>query len=114
MADIKFIDKNPISLATLAEELKAVEEKKDKVAVQQQVKDYAIRFSKVNKVRETKLTKTIKDLEVPLLTDTHIVQIVNLMPGNLTELQTIFAGSKTNVSAENLDKIQKVIKAHGK
>ncbi len=114
MTDIKFIEKEGLCYATLADDLKKAEDKKEPIAIQQKVKDYALRFSKINKDVEAKLGQEIKALEIPLLTDTHMVEIINLMPKTLSELQTIFAGSKTTVSAENLNRLQEVIKAHEK
>ena len=114
MSDIKFIQRETISLGALAEEIKKVEDKKEPVAVQQKVKDYAIKFSKVNKDKEAKFIEAIRSLEIPLLTDAHAIQIVNLAPENLAELQTVFAGTKTTISPENLTKLQEVIKAHEK
>ena len=114
MTDVKFIEKKGASLSALADTLKSVEDKKNPVAIQQQVKDYAVRFSKLNISGETKLIKAIQDLEIPLVTDSHIVQIVNLMPESANELQTVFAGSRTTVSSENMSKLLEVIKANGK
>lgn len=111
MTDIKFIEKTPICLGALAEEVKkAAEDKENPITLQQRVKDYAINFSKLNKEKELKLLKAIKDLEIPLLTDSHMVEIINLMPENLPELRTIFAGSKTTITLENLTKILEVLK----
>lgn len=115
MAEIrKFIKKEPVSLAELAEEIKKAEDKKEPVAVQQQVKDYAIRFSKINKEKAAKLAQAIHGLDIPLLNENQAMEMVNVLPQNMTELQTVFAGSKITVAPENLKKLLEVIKTHEK
>ena len=72
------------------------------------------RLSNGKDIKELKLVKAIKDLEIPLLTEANAIEIANILPKNLNELRTIFAGSKITVAPENLDKLFEVIKSNEK
>lgn len=112
MAEIKIVQKEPLTLSELADTLKKLG--KDLDAIQQKVKDFAIKFSKLNKTEEAKIVDAIKKLGIPRLDEKYIALIVNLMPKNITELRTIFAGSPTNLTEENLQKIMDILKQYAK
>lgn len=97
----------------LAKELKPGK-KEEITPVQQKVLDHSVKFSKLNKDRELKLFEEIKSLEIPRITEDHIASIVNIIPKSVPELRSIFAGSKTTVAPENLDKIQKTVDKYEK
>lgn len=102
----------PASVLAILEE----REKKDKSleGFAQKVKDSIIKFSKINKAQELKLIEALKGLNIARMTDAHIVQIATILPKDIDELKIIFAGSKTTLTQEDLEKIQSAIKQHNK
>ena len=112
MVEVQVLKQETIGPAQVKEALEAIE-KKDKASfegIQQKVKDNIVKFSKLNKEKETKLIKDLKALNIPRLSDSHMAQIVTIMPKDVDELKTVFAGSKTTITKEDLDKIQSTIK----
>ena len=115
MVEVQILKSEIIGPAQVKETLEAIEKKlkKDKQSlgsIQQKTKDNIVKFSKLNKEKETKLIKDLKALNIPRLSDSHIAQIVTIMPKDVDELKTVFAGSKTTITKEDLDKIQSTIK----
>ncbi len=103
-----------IGLGEIAEILKPKNKKEELQPIQQKAMDHSIKFSKLNKSQELKLTEELKSLEVPRMTEEHIVTIVSLMPRAISELKTIFAGTKTTIAPENIDKIQQTLSKYEK
>lgn len=91
-------------------------EKKEKAleGFAQKVKDSITKFSKINKAQELKLIESLKGLSIARMTDAHIIQIATILPKDIDELKIIFAGSRTTLTQEDLEKINNTIKQHGK
>ena len=113
MPELKIIKSIKMSLGQIAEALKPGK-KEELIPVQQKAFDHAVKFSKLNKSQELKLTEELKSLEVPRMTEEHIVTIVDLVPRSISELKTVFAGTKTTIAPENIDKIQKTLSKYEK
>jgi DNA-directed RNA polymerase subunit F len=114
MPELKIIKSEPMGLATLRDEVKPKTKKEEIPTIRQKILDHSAKFSKLNKSQETKLIEDLKALEVPRMTDEHIAMIVHIMPKALSELKTIFTGSKTTIAPENLDKIQQLLDKYEK
>lgn len=111
--EIEVKKQEPLHLSEVEKELRKIN-KKDRIPVQERGYDFIRKFEKLGTKKANKLTKEIKGLEVPRVTDFHIYQIANIMPKTLGELRTVFAGTKTTVTPENLQKILKVVKKYEK
>ena len=109
--EAKILTKEPLGLSSLAGEIKAIE---NPIPIQQKVKDFAIKFHKLNKTNEAKVIKEITELDIPRLSKERIAEITNIMPKDVNELHIIFAGSKTTITQENTDKIMSVLKHYEK
>ncbi len=83
-------------------------------SIQQKTKDSIAKFNKLNKDDELKLLRELTDLKIVRLTDNHLAQIITIIPKDIDELKTIFAGSKTTITPEDLEKIQSTIKQYEK
>ncbi len=117
--EVRILRQEPIGPTQVKEILGDIEKKlkKSKESLgrsQQRVMDSIIKFSKLNKEKETKLIKDLKALDIPRLSDSHIAQIVTIIPKDVDELRTVFAGSKTTITKEDLEKIQSTIKQYEK
>ena len=113
MPELKIIKSIKMSLGQIAEALKPGK-KEELIPVQQKAFDHAVKFSKLNKSQELKLSEELKALEVPRMTDEHIATMVNILPNTLNELKVVFAGTKTTIAPENIDKIQKILSKYEK
>lgn len=109
MPELKIIKSRMLGLGEIAETIKPKTKKEELEPIQQKVMDHSIKFSKLNKSQELKLTEELKSLEVPRMTEEHMVTIVSLMPRSISELKTIFAGTKTTIAPENIEKIQQTL-----
>ena len=114
MPELKIVKSRMMGLGEIAETIKPKTKKDELEPIQQKAMDHAIKFSKLNKSQELKLTEELKSLEVPRMTEEHIVAIVDLIPRSISELKTIFAGTKTTIAPENLDKIQQTLSKYEK
>ena len=108
--DVRIISKIPLTIAEVKETLDNLEKKGELSGGQQKIKDFATRFNKFNKDSAAKLIKELKSAEIPRMTDEAVVEIVNIVPTNEGELNTIFAGKHITVTKENLKKILDIIK----
>jgi DNA-directed RNA polymerase subunit F len=113
MPELKIIKSIKMSLGQIAETLKPGK-KEELIPIQQKAFDHAVKFSKLNKSQELKLNGELTALEVPRMTDEHIATIVNILPKTLSELKVVFAGTKTTIAPENIDKIQKILSKYEK
>jgi len=112
--DIKIIKKEPLTLVKINKILSGLGKKSELPPIQQKVINFTKKFSKISESNAEKLFEELKNLGVPMLTDEHIVQIINIMPKDLAELKSVFAGSKTTVSPENFKKILDVVLKYNK
>ena len=108
--ELKIIDKKPLSLPEVSEEMS----QKEIASVQQKTYEFANKFSKFNKDVSSKVLEDLKALNIPRMEDAHLVQIINLAPKTESEIKTIFAGSKTTVTAESVKKILETLRANEK
>ncbi len=107
--ELKIINKKPLLLQEVGENI----EKKD-IPLQQKVFDSMKKFSKFNKDKALKILEELNSLEIPRLEDEQFIQIINLAPKTESELKSVFSGSKTTVSSENIKKILETLKKHEK
>lgn len=111
--EVKIIKEQPLLMSEVEEGLGKIK-KKDRLPIQEVVYDFARKFEKINTEKSKKLIEEIKSLEIPRVTELHIYQIANLMPMNLGELRSIFAGTKTTITPENMKSILEIIKKYEK
>ena len=109
--ELKIIKKQPLLLNEVEEHVGKL---KNMSAVQQKVFESIKKFSKINKDEAHRLFEELKALEIPRVEENQFIQIVNLAPKTESELKSVFAGSKTTVSSENIKKILETLKKHEK
>lgn len=113
MPELKIAKSHPLTLGQIADEIKP-KAKEEISPIQQKVLDHSVKFSKLNKSQELKLTEELKALDVPRMTEEHIATMVNILPAAVSELRIVFAGSKTTIAPENLEKIQQTLSKYEK
>ena len=112
--DIKIIKKEPLTYVALNKIISGLGKKSELPTIQQKVQTFVKKFSKIKEADATKLAEELRALEIPMFTEEHIAQIINIMPQDLAELKSIFAGSKTTISPENFKKILDVVLKYSK
>lgn len=112
--DIKVVKKEPLTLVEVNKTISGLGKKSELPAIQQKVLTFAKKFNKITEAHAKKLAEELRGLEIPMFSEEHIVQIINIMPKDLAELKSVFAGSKTSISPENFKKILDVVLKYSK
>lgn len=112
--DIKTIKKEPLTLLDVNKQVSKLGKKSEMPAIQQKVLTFAKKFNKIPGTDARKLAEELKSLEIPMFSQDHITQIINMMPQDLAELKSVFAGSKTTIAPENFKKIHDLVLKYSK
>jgi len=112
--DTKIIRKDPLALVDAGKLVSGLGKKAELPTIQQKVQTFAKKFSKITSANAAKLSEDLKKLEIPMFTEESISQICNILPQDLAELKSIFAGSKISISPENFKKILDVVIKYSK
>ena len=112
--DTKIIKKEPLALVDAGKIVSGLGKKAELPTIQQKVQTFAKKFSKITSANVAKLAKELHGLEIPLFTEDNIAQICNILPQDLAELKSIFAGSKISISPENFKKILDIVIKYSK
>ena len=107
--ELKIVMKEPLSLPQVAKLVKSLFGKKEERAeVQNKVLDYAGGHAKLKEDAAETLREEIQALDIATLSPEHITQIIDILPQDLAELKSIFAGSKTNLNPEQFQRISEI------
>jgi len=107
----KIIKKEPLTLNEVSELLVDLEKSGELSPNQQKIKDFTSKFNKLNKEKTVTLIEELKKAEIPRLTADTIIEMINIMPQNETELKTVLIRNRLTISKENSDKILSIIKS---
>jgi len=107
--EIKILEKEPISLPRVTKMISEAGKKAELLDVQKKIQGTAKKYAKTSEANAEKLEKEIVELGIPALTKEVIVEVINTMPADVSELRTIFMSSKVSVAPENLNKILDLI-----
>jgi DNA-directed RNA polymerase subunit F len=107
--DAKIVKKEPLSLPKVMKIVQGIGKKEDRAEFQNRVLDFAKKAAKLKESDTEKLLDELKELEILGLADEYLVQVVNIMPADLSELKAVLASSKATISPDNFKKIQDVI-----
>lgn len=105
------IKKEPLTLNEVSEILVDLEKSGELSPNQQKIKDFTSKFNKLNKEKTVTLIEELKKAEIPRLTADTIIEMINMMPQNETELKTVLIRNRLTISKENSDKILSIIKS---
>ena len=96
------INNKPLSMAEATEYIK---ENKDS---ETNVKAFIKKFTKLNAKEAKELRKKLEELDYMKMKQSHIVKIIDLMPGNPEELSKIF--KEIGLNEDETKKILEIIK----
>ncbi|MBU0667007.1 MAG: hypothetical protein ABIC91_04445 [Nanoarchaeota archaeon] len=110
MVKPEIIEKNPINIVELKEELKAIKKRDEELTFRAgKTEDYLNDFSRLSKKEATELVDKLKALDIARLKDEFIHKIIDLMPRTVPELKVILQGYSLTINNENLKKIMDVV-----
>lgn len=110
MSSLEIIQEEPITMAELKEDLKAIRKRDEELNFRaEKTEEYLQQFTVMKKKDAKDLCKKIEELEIPRLKPEHIVKIVDIMPTTADEVKSVLQGYTITVSKENLKKIADVI-----
>ncbi len=108
--DTKITEREPVSIPEVADFASKIGKVTDLLDMQNKMRIHAKDFSKLSKTDAEKLAKELKELGIIRLAQEQLIQIVSILPKDIAELRTIFAGEKTTIKPEDLQKILDVVK----
>ncbi len=106
--ELKLVNKEALHLPALAKALQAIGKKEERADIQNKVLDYAKANARLKEDDAEKLREELRAMDIATLANEHIIQIIDLLPQDLGELKSVFAGSKTNLSPEQFQKISDI------
>lgn len=109
--EVKILEEKPLLLSEVEVELEKIA-KKGRLSIQEITYDFTRKFNKLDTNTAKGLIEEINKLEIPRVDNFHVYQIASIVPKNLGELRSIFAGTKTTVTPENIKKILEIVKKH--
>ncbi|MEM4248578.1 MAG: hypothetical protein QXH80_04870 [Candidatus Nanoarchaeia archaeon] len=107
--DAKIVNKEALTLPKVAKIIQSIGKKEERIEIQNKVIDFAKKAAKLKDADTEKLLEELRALNVPGLADEYLVQVVNIMPADLSELKAVLSSSKATISPDSFKKIQEVI-----
>ena len=90
MSNPKILSKRPVSMSELDKEMKRIEERDEELGYRAgRTMEYIKAFDTLSMEEYEKAKKELEDLNVPRLKETHIVKIVDFLPGSVDELNVL-------------------------
>lgn len=105
------LKKDPLSLNEVSELLVELEKSGELSPNQQKIRDFTSKFNNLNKEKTLNLIKELEASDIPRLTLDTIIEVINMMPQNETELKTVLVRNRLTISKENSDKILSILKS---
>ena len=111
MSKAELIEKAPISLTKLKEELNRIQKRDEEMSFRAgKALDYINSFAVTSKKKHSEAKSQIEALNVPRLKDVHISKILDFMPKSVNELGVILQGYTLTVTKDNMAKIVQITK----
>lgn len=105
MPKAEIVTKEALHLPALAKVLQSLGKREERAEIQNKLIDYAKASARLKEDDAEKLREELRALDIATLAPEHIIQIIDILPQDLSELKSVFAGSKTNLSPEQFVKI---------
>ncbi len=110
MAESDLMDKKPVSLAELKEELSKIQKRDEELGFRSgKTQEYVNSLDVLSVKDNDSLKKQLEELEIPRLKEEHIVKILDFLPRSEAELEVLLQGYPITISKENFKKIVDVV-----
>ncbi len=112
MTKVNIVSQVPVSMAHVKEELVRIKERDQGLGVRaERTAEYLNQMTPETVKQVDKVIKAVHELQVPRLTDEHIVKMVDLHATSEEKIKIISQGWAVTISKENIKKIADVIAA---
>ncbi len=108
--DTKILSKEPISMPEVADHAAKIGKVADLLDMQNKMRLHAKELSRLGKDDAEKLVTELKALDIIRLSKEQLVQIVSLLPRDVSELRAVLSGEKTTIKPDDLQRIVDVVK----
>ena len=106
------VDKMPIGLAELKDELTKIQARDEELGFRSgKTLEYVNSFGTLSLADFIKLKDEVSKLDIPRLKDEHVVKIVDFLPKSVADLDVLLQGYPITITKENQKKIVDVVKA---
>lgn len=111
MSRPELIEKIPISLTELKQELEIIQKRDEELSYRSgKSLEYVNAFVTLSKTAHKDLKKKIEQLKIPRFKEDHVCKVIDMLPQSVAELDVILQGYTLTVSKENKAKIIGVVK----
>lgn len=106
MASIEVIEKKPVNMAALREELADIRKRDGELSFRgTKTEEYVNEFASLKPKQAEELFAKIEKIGIPRLKESHIHKIIDVLPSSVAELKVIMQGYALPVTNENLKKV---------
>jgi len=111
--DPEIIEKIPISLAEVKNELSRIKKRDDELSFRgNKTEDYVSSIHVVSEKAAKEMFEKISKLEILRMKPRHIVKFIDIMPTSEQEVKYVADSMNLTVSKDNLKKLFKIIDAY--
>ena len=104
----EILQKEALHLSALAKTLQKLGKKEERAEIQNKLIDYSKDHARLKEEQADKMEAELRALDIVTLNQEQIIQIIDILPQDLSELKSVFAGSKTILSPEQFAKIMEI------
>lgn len=115
MHNPEVIEKKPINIVELKNELKAIKKRDEELTFRgNKTEEYLNDFARLSKKSADEMIIKLRKLGITRLKEEFIHKIVDLMPNSVAELKIVLQGYTLSVNADDMGKIVKVVQEYNK
>lgn len=113
MVEVNILHKEPITIRELRDELKRIKERDKELSLRgSRCEEYTNTFATIGKTKEKELLEKIKGFNIPMMKDSHIKKIIDIMPTSEKHLRVIVSGFSFQIKNEDIKKIFNAVKEY--
>jgi len=111
MSKPELIEKTPISLTELKQEIEIIQKRDEELSFRSgKTLEYVNSFVILSKTAHNDLKKKIEQLKIPRFKEDHVCKVIDMLPQSVAELDVILQGYTLTVSKENKAKLIGTVK----
>ena len=115
MSNIEVLEKKPMNMSELKEELSEIKKRDGELSFRaQKTEEYITELSLVKPKDAESLFKEIEKMNIPRLKEAQVNKIIDMMPKSVNELKVVLQGYSIPVTNENMKKIVDLVAEYAK
>jgi DNA-directed RNA polymerase subunit F len=108
----EIISKEPVSGTEVLDIINEKGKNRELTYREEKVKEYLEKRVKLDSKKFNEAKKELEELEIPRISEAHIIKILEIMPKNGVEIRSIVSHSGTIIVDESTEKILAVLKKY--